>query len=67
MHRCGLQTIRPPVNSAIYLAIVFDVKNLRNTLYIVPIVGMLREFNISKLVTQARYGFQKVSQFGLHN
>jgi len=28
---------------------------------------MLREFNISKHVTQVRYGFQKVSRFGLHN
>jgi len=28
---------------------------------------MLREFNISKHVTQASYGFQKVSLFGLHN
>jgi len=28
---------------------------------------MLHEFNISKHVTQVRYGFQKVSQFGLHN
>jgi len=28
---------------------------------------MLREFNISTHDTQVRYGFQKVSRFGLRN